>query len=440
MAWVKKGSFAKVALVRSPYDWFHYQEEKRANSINVKTANAKIAQYSPEDYIFTHNTIIASVDTDTESDWLITANTQKYINDNFDSWTRGVISNDWESFVGAENYLEHVQIPSQSKGKIVDAVLRDVGESLYVDILVATARKHSGLIRKIESGALNAMSMGCICAFTICSACGNRAVDETELCTHIAHFKGNRFIGPDGQQRIIAELCGHESQPGSVEFIEASWVANPAFRGAVTRNILGQREIEAAYNKSKIFVVEKDIPKKDAGTAKVAYETAIDDTIPEDVYFRDRVDRTEEDGVGLVDRAWRMDNQLSKEFGPDEEPKPQMPPLKLLEENIFQSSQNLEAHLKIYAESGFKGLGEKQATSKNILRVAKYVAARDHDVVISEPHLRAVALSGGVRKYPDEQAYLAKISSILDRKLVSSKEEEDFLRLGRLYDLGNSRN
>jgi hypothetical protein len=37
-------------------------------------------------------------------------------------------------------------------------------------------------------------------------------------------------------------LCGHKSDPGSVKFIEASWVANPAFTGAVLRNILSAED------------------------------------------------------------------------------------------------------------------------------------------------------------------------------------------------------
>ena len=42
-----------------------------------------------------------------------------------------------------------------------------------------------------------------------------------------------------GTPRRIAELCGHKSLPnGGVKFVEASWVATPAFPGAVKRNIV----------------------------------------------------------------------------------------------------------------------------------------------------------------------------------------------------------
>jgi hypothetical protein len=51
-----------------------------------------------------------------------------------------------------------------------------------------------------------------------------------------------------GQKRVIAELCGHQTYdenpeaPAGVRFIEASWVAVPAFPGAVMRNILAPGE------------------------------------------------------------------------------------------------------------------------------------------------------------------------------------------------------
>lgn len=133
---------------------------------------------------------------------------------------------------------EHIQVPELSKGKIIDAVARDLGDHIYVDILTATDRKHTQLVKDIESGKMAAMSMGCTIQYSVCTKCGNVAHDETDLCDHIRYEKGNTFIRPDGKKGVIAELCGHSSSPDSVQFIEASWVENPAFKGAVTHNIL----------------------------------------------------------------------------------------------------------------------------------------------------------------------------------------------------------
>lgn len=146
----------------------------------------------------------------------------------------------------AVHNCEHLQIEEQSKGKIVDAVARDIGESVYVDILIATAKKHKELITAIKDGRINAVSMGCSVLETQCTKCGNTSPDDAHMCRHINMMKGQKFEGPDGQERMIAELCGNKAMHphGGVRFIEASWVKVPAFKGAVLRNIIDLADIK----------------------------------------------------------------------------------------------------------------------------------------------------------------------------------------------------
>lgn len=143
---------------------------------------------------------------------------------------------------------EHVQIPELSKGKVIDIALREVpiakdanGEdltSLYVDVLLATNKKHVDLVEKIQSGEYNALSMGCLIKYSICTQCGRVAEDESQSCKHVKYFKGNYFYDENGVKRIIAELCGSSDDPESCKFIDASWVRKPAFEGAVINKIL----------------------------------------------------------------------------------------------------------------------------------------------------------------------------------------------------------
>ena len=218
-----------------------------------KASQVVLQQYDPAQYLLSHCTIIASVDTETPTglptgkqmfdgvqidrkfqDFYITAGTTKYVNNNNDAWERKLLLSSFRTFIGGENYVEHIQIPELSKGKIIDAAARDIGDSVYVNILIATDRKHRDLISAILDGTLSTLSMGCHVSFTICTKCGNVAEDETQLCRHIKYEKGQWFIDASGKRRKIAELCGHiKVEPGSVKFIEGSWVANPAFVGAV---------------------------------------------------------------------------------------------------------------------------------------------------------------------------------------------------------------
>jgi hypothetical protein len=185
---------------------------------------------------------------DPKSDYYIRPEHSQFVNNNGDCWERELLAKTYRTFIGANNYVEHVQIPEMSKGKIVDAALREVdlgvgpsGEKLstyYVDLLVATSWKFPDICQKVLSGEYNAMSMGCLIAYSRCSRCGNVAADEAHQCEHIRFYRRNTFYDELGRQRITAEICGHKDDPSSVTFIDASWVRRPAFPGAVVRNVV----------------------------------------------------------------------------------------------------------------------------------------------------------------------------------------------------------
>jgi flagellar biosynthesis GTPase FlhF len=264
------------------------------NKGNVKTASNKVVEYKkiiadfdPDKYLLTHCTIVASVDVENaekpvhfastktkeqykdlenRKDYFITPQTAKYMNANGDAWSRELLKKSYRTFVGAENYVEHVQDPALSKGKILDAVAREVDDnkSIFIDILVATNKKHTELVNKIKTGQLQTLSMGAVVAFTICSQCGRVAADETELCNHIKFLKKNNFISEyDGKKRITAELCGHFLYPESNRFIEGSWVETPAFKGAVLRNEVSVDLVEKLGFEESIAPLLSNLNDKD---------------------------------------------------------------------------------------------------------------------------------------------------------------------------------
>ena len=250
-------------------------------------------------FLFTHCTIVASVDTENVpdvrlgkvrvgsatvdrrfADYHIKPQCSQYINNNGDSWSRNVLLASYPTFVGAHNFLEHVQLEEKSKGRIIDAVARDIGDSVYVDILVATDRKHASLIQDIESGKMGSLSMGCTTDFTICTKCGHYAKDETDLCEHIRYGKLNTFMDDHGQKRVVAELCGHidyqenPDAPGGVRFIEASWVAVPAFPGAVMRNIMHTEETGVASTEIRRLLAQTQPNWSELAISKAASLTS----------------------------------------------------------------------------------------------------------------------------------------------------------------------
>lgn len=243
------------------------KQDIRATDLTEQARNILGGSLDPDQYLFTHCTIVASVDVENApgvklgkvrvgsktidrrfANYFIKPACNQYVNNNGDSWSREVLKKSFHTFIGGHNFQEHVQIEEKSKGRILDAVSRDIGDSLYIDILVATNRCHTQLVRDILAQDMTTLSMGCTTDFTICSKCGHVAADETELCDCVRYEKLNTFIDDSGVKRVVAELCGHESvgDTGGVRFIEASWVGTPAFQGAVLRNILALEDTNRA--------------------------------------------------------------------------------------------------------------------------------------------------------------------------------------------------
>jgi len=292
MAFLKTARAVVVHPSVSPATWSGLRKTASvtpAKSVSAQAQEILGGPLDPARYLISHCTIVASVDIKPVpgvktgkikigsntvdrrwSEYFVTPNTDQFINNNHDAFPRDVLLKSYRSFVGAQNYLEHVQIEEQSKGRVIDAVARDIGDSIYVDILVATDRKHASLVQQIENGTLTTLSMGCICDATQCTKCGNVGVDETQLCDHIKYEKGNYFIDDQGNRRRVAEICGHTSmnETGGVRFIEASWVAVPAFPGAVMRNILNPMDAIGAKAQE---ILSSPPPQWDSvGTKKAA--------------------------------------------------------------------------------------------------------------------------------------------------------------------------
>jgi hypothetical protein len=291
MAFMRYANAVVIQPVVSQNGWGKVRKTAAAPSRNLVAQASEILgePFNPEKYLLTHATIVASVDVDKVpnvklgrvkvgsktinrkfSDYYIKPASSKFVNNNGDSWGRDVLMMSYPTFIGGHNFLEHVQIEEQSKGRIIDAVARDIGESVYVDILIATDKRHSQLVKDIKAGKIGTLSMGCSTEITICSKCGNVAVDETELCDCIKYNKLDHFYDDQGQRRVIAELCGHPSLGGTggVTFIEASWVGTPAFTGATLRNILEPTEVSAEMARRVQAILNTPPPQWDANASQ----------------------------------------------------------------------------------------------------------------------------------------------------------------------------
>ena len=290
------------------------------NKIKVahdRKLNVDWGNFNNDNYLFTHATIVASVDTDGTHQ--IKSACNELINNNGNAWTNEVMLACFRSFQGAENYYEHVQIPELSKGKILDSVIKPVkyasengelADVYYVDILVATNRRHEDLVRRIGNGELSTMSMGCIANVCTCSRCGKELKDNDRNCHHLDNQMRQEYIDHQGNKRVVAELCGRTfidpitkkkvGDPKSVEFIEDSWVEKTAFRGAVINHYV-----------SDVSKVAKDI----IGFSDKKLEDLMDDLFKVRVASQDAMIALRVAHDELRRRKWEtMVNNVSREW------------------------------------------------------------------------------------------------------------------------------
>jgi hypothetical protein len=268
-------SISKIATIDMPVaNILHnpVREWRQLSRGGVRVAGRNMSidwsKYNLDDYLWTHCTIVCSVKV-ANNGYYIESPCDELVNTNGNAWANQVLMSTFRTFIGGENYVEHIQVPELSKGKIFDAVIRPVkyagkngkeADVFYVDILIGTDKKHTDLVSKIASGSLTTLSMGCIVNKCTCSKCGNVTDDYTEDCEHLKNELGQYFTDENGVKRIVAELCGAMvkkgdewvADPNSVKFIEASWVEKPAFEGAVLNHFIS----EVSASEKKAFAIE----------------------------------------------------------------------------------------------------------------------------------------------------------------------------------------
>lgn len=138
---------------------------------------------------------------------------------NCDAWDRAVLLKSYPTFIGGHNFVEHVQVEELSKGRIIDAVARDIGDSVYVDILIATDRKHADLVHAIESGKMSTLSMGCFLAGTLVTMADGRRIPIEEVVT------GDMVITHKGRAREVVNTQARIGEWG-IRRIKAVGVPN----------------------------------------------------------------------------------------------------------------------------------------------------------------------------------------------------------------------
>ena len=460
-------AFRKYAYARtvdhfvSKQKWSQVRTASGSPSSNLLMQASEILgeSFDPSRYLLSHATIVCSVNTEKVpgirvgsvvdpktgsrinrkwEDFRVSPECDMFINNNQDAWSRDVLLKSYRTFVGGHNFCEHVQKLEESKGRIIDAVARDIGPSLYVDILIATDRRHTALVRDILNGKMGTLSMGCSVTETICTKCGNVAADDTEMCDHIRYEKGNRFLDDRGQPHRVAELCGHSSldPTGGVNFIEASWVATPAFGGAVVRNLLNPDYIKGEVLQ-KAAQVLKAPPKEwvsgslaRVSSEHIAFEDQEDDgtPLPEETKEEKKpLDELGDDVYEMVMQKVRTRVQDDLQ-GVKDKPSRQEP--------AHSTGEDLIKQAKILKSAEYKaGLGLLMKSATSDAHLLDSLARFNRRMGVEIPRsLYVCALGvGPISKYGSVEEWAVSCHSTLNR-VPTSKEVKTLFRLAFLLD------
>jgi hypothetical protein len=251
------------------------------------------------------------------------------------------------------------------------------------------------------------------------------------MCPHIKYNKGNVFFDNNGGRHRIAELCGHEtiSPHGGVQFIEASWVATPAFTGAVLRNVL---EPTGAAARRAQEILSNPPSEWDANARKLVARTPVvgqwgdeeeegeggaEETTPEDPL------RTIEDDLHqhMLDRVKK---RVKKDMEGDEAPEPSD-----LEDTSTNETIVKEGASRVYRAS----LRVLVATSESNARLIDRVAALNHDLGLEVPVevYRAILKVGSSDLYSGISEFSRACRRALGRQPTLA-EARTMVRLGKL--------
>jgi hypothetical protein len=155
------------------------------------------------------------------------------VNQNFDGWPPEELKSAAHTFVGKPVFVNHQNSdPNKARGRVVAARYFENGADKGIEcIMEVDAERFPKLAHEIRSGGLDSVSMGAEAGFTICSMCGNKAVDTHDMCDHVKFHKGEHLM-KNGSAQLVYETC-HK-----LGFFELSYVFDPADETAVVSKVI----------------------------------------------------------------------------------------------------------------------------------------------------------------------------------------------------------
>lgn len=213
------------------------------------------------------------------------------INQNYDGWPSTELKKSYRTFIGKPIFVNHQNFDyKKARGKVVASRYVEAGDDKYIEtVMEIDAKRFPRLAHEIKTGGLDSVSMGVEAGFTICSYCGNKAVDVPDFCAHVKYHKGERLPRINDRTGKKEDVLVYE-KCYKLGFFELSWVFDPADETAMTSHVITAAEEDAPPPDE---IVEGEMPYAMMPQASRRYHLGYGEVeAPEDV---DTL-RNEEDG------------------------------------------------------------------------------------------------------------------------------------------------
>lgn len=150
----------------------------------------------------------------------------------------------YQTFIGRGNFKNHKNDDvSLAVGINLDVLANHNGKFIE-NLLAVDNKKDPELVRSIDKGYIQSVSMGAKVGRSLCSICNNVARTEAEYCNCIKYNKGgNLYVQGQGFKPVYEDNR-------EVNFIELSWVTVPADRDALLLE-----KIASHYREDKIDAI-----------------------------------------------------------------------------------------------------------------------------------------------------------------------------------------
>jgi hypothetical protein len=244
------------------------------------------------------------------------------------------------------------------------------------------------------------------------------------MCSHVKYEKGNTFFDDQGVKHRVAELCGHEDvgETAGVTFIEASWVATPAFPGAVARNTL---EIPEKWLEKKASLVTAAFGMDDEEEEGGEEE----EKAPEGLL--NKLDAVYEEAV--IDRFKR---KLETEIKKEKSQEVLDPPIS--KSTVEQNDTVIKEGGSIDTEEYLKALGLSIRTATTEQEAVFNIALVNNHFGVNVPSsvYKIASKLGHAENYTSVDDFLKKASEVYG-KTLSEKESFALIRISKLLSLNS---